>query len=85
MRRTIEIIERKVVIMNRTPPGDRWHIIPDELTIYETLTDALEEYFQRTGETEYFISAKDGTVSITHSEEVAVDTPIQKYSLYGEY
>jgi hypothetical protein len=44
----------------------------------------LEEYFQINGETEFFISAKDGTVSIIRNEEVIIEKPIQKYSLYGE-
>lgn len=80
-----EIIEKKQVVLRRYPPGDRWVIPPDTLTVFNSLTEGLEEYFQRSGETEYFISAKDGTVSVLVKEEVRVETPIQKYSLYGEY
>jgi hypothetical protein len=85
MEGNTEIIEKKVVIMNRKPPGDRWFILPDTMNVYESLTEALEEYFQRSGETEYFISAKEGTVSVIYKEEIKVEKPIQKYSLYGEY
>ena len=83
MNTKIETLEKKVVVMRRTPPGDRW-VIPTDTTIYNSLTDALEEYFQRTGQTEYFISAREGTVSVITTEEVKIEQPIQKYSLYGE-
>lgn len=81
---TTNTIERKVVVMRRVPPGDRWSIPPDSVTIYNSLTEALEEYFQRTGTTEYHISAKDGTVSVISTEEVIIEPKIEKYSLYGE-
>ena len=79
-----EKIEKKLVVMRRYPPGDRWVIPPDNLTIFNSLTEALEELFQRTGTTEFFVSAKEGTISVIVTEEVKVEKPIQKYSLYGE-
>jgi hypothetical protein len=83
MNTKVETLEKKVIVMRRTPPGDRWSIPPDT-TIYNSLTDVLEEYFQRTGQTEYFISAREGTVSVITTEEVKIEQPIQRYSLYGE-
>jgi hypothetical protein len=85
MREATEIVEKKVVVLERYPPGDRWVIPPDTLTVFNTLTEGLDEYFQRTGETQYFISAKEGTVSVILKEEVKIEKPVQKYSLYGEY
>jgi hypothetical protein len=84
MNTKIETLEKKVIVMRRVPPGDRWNISPDTATIYNSLTDALEEYFQRTGQTEYFMSAREGTVSVITTEEVKIEQPIQRYSLYGE-
>jgi hypothetical protein len=84
MNTKTETLEKRVVVMKRIPPGDRWAILPDTNTIFNSLTDVLEEYFQINGETEFFISAKDGTVSIIRNEEVIIEKPIQKYSLYGE-
>jgi hypothetical protein len=48
------------------------------------LTDALEYHFQNTGQTEFFLSARKGTVEVIHTKEVKVEKPITKYSLYGE-
>lgn len=84
MGNTTQKLEKKVVVMRRYPPGDRWTIPPDSLTIFNSLTEAMEEYFQRTGVTEFFVSAKDGTVSVLVEEDVVIEKPIQKYSLYGE-
>jgi len=45
----------------------------------------LEYHFQKTGQTDFFLAAREGTVSIIHTEEVEIEKPVQKYSLYGEY
>jgi hypothetical protein len=50
----------------------------------ESLTDGLEYHFQKTGQTEFFLSARKGTVEVIYKEEVKVEKPITKYSLYGE-
>jgi len=50
----------------------------------DSLTDALEYHFQNTGQTEFFLSARKGTVEVIHTQEVKVEKPITKYSLYGE-
>lgn len=84
MSSNTEKIEKKVVVMRRYPPGDRWTLSTDTTSIYNSLTEALEEYFQKTGQTEYFISAREGTISVIVTEEVKIEKPIQKYSLYGE-
>lgn len=85
METEIKVEQKKVVIMNRKPPGDRWVIVPDTVTIYNSLTEALEEYFQRNGTTDFFIEARNGTVSVIVNEEKEIPKIIQKYSLYGEY
>lgn len=73
------------VVFNRVPPGDKWQPITSPGTILPSLTEALEYHFQKTGETEFFLSARNGTVEVMKVEEVEVEKPIQKYSLYGEY
>jgi hypothetical protein len=52
--------------------------------VLESLTDALEYHFQKNGQTEFFLSARKGTVEVIYKEEVKVEKPITKYSLYGE-
>jgi hypothetical protein len=77
-------VEEKIVVMNRLPPGDRWYIGLDTTTVYNSMTEAMEEYFQRTGTTEFYVSAKNGTISSIDKKEVEDIKPVQRYSLYGE-
>lgn len=79
--KTVE--EVRTIVFNREPPGDRWKPVDGGLVL-DSLTDALELHFQKTGITEYFISAKDGTVSVVEQKEVEVTKPVTRYSLYGE-
>ena len=79
-----KIEEKRDVVLRRVPPGDRWSPVESPSTILESLTDALEYHFQNTGQTEFFLSARKGTVEVIYKEEVKVEKPITKYSLYGE-
>lgn len=76
----------KITVLERVPPGDRWTSVQfmENDDVFDSLTEALEFHFQQTGETEYFISAKDGIVSVVKEKEVEVPKKITKYSLYGE-
>ena len=79
-----KIEEIKEVIMKRIPPGDRWSPVDSPSVTLDSLTDALEYHFQNTGQTEFFLSARKGTVEVIHKQEVKVEKTITKYSLYGE-
>ena len=79
-----KIEEKRDVVLRRVPPGDRWSPVDSPSTILESLTDGLEYHFQKTGQTEFFLSARKGTVEVIYKEEVKVEKPITKYSLYGE-
>ena len=80
-----KIEEIKEVVLKRVPPGDRWSPVGNASVVLDSLTEALEYHFQKTGQTDFFLAAREGTVSIIHTEEVEIEKPIQKYSLYGEY
>ena len=41
--------EKLIEIAQRVPPGDRWQLDGDPF-VQKSLTDALEAYFQKTGE-----------------------------------
>ena len=79
-----KIEEVKEVVLRRVPPGDRWSPVDNKTVVLDSLTDGLEYYFQKTGETEFFLSAKRGTVEVIYQQEVTIEKPIQRYSLYGE-
>ncbi len=79
-----EIKEEYSTILKRVPPGDRWVFANGNTSaeIYQSLTDALEAWYQTNGDTQFFIDARKGNVQIVKREEV--EKPITKYSLYGE-
>jgi hypothetical protein len=78
-----ELKEEKILVLKRVPPGDRW-VFADgsSKSIYPSLTDALEAWFQVDGDTNFYIEARKGTVEIVREEEV--DVPVKRFSLYGE-
>ena len=78
-----EIKEQKELILRRVPPGDRWiFATTPKGTIYPSLTDALEAWYQNTGDTNFYIEARKGTVEIVKQQEV--EKPVKRFSLYGE-
>ena len=77
-----EIKEQKELVLKRVPPGDRWVFIDGKKTIYPSLTDALEAWYQENGDTNFYIEARNGTVEIIREEEV--EKPVKRFSLYGE-
>lgn len=80
----IEIKQQKELVLKRVPPGDRWVFAnaTKNSLVYPSLTDALEAWFQNTGDTNFYIEARKGTVEIIKEEEV--EKPTRKFSLYGE-
>jgi hypothetical protein len=79
-----KVEELREVVLKRVPPGDRWSPNGNSSVILESLTDALEYYYQKTGQTDFFLSAKKGTVEVITTQIVTIEKPIQRYSLYGE-
>jgi hypothetical protein len=78
----VEVV--KHVVLKRVPPGDRWQSQDGKSPILESLTDALEWMYQRTGMTEYFISARRGVVETIEDRVIEVEKPIRKFSIYDE-
>ena len=78
-----EIKEQKNIVLKRCPPGDRWvFATTPNGTIWPSLTDALEGWYQNTGETKFYMDARKGTVEVV--SEVEVEKPQKRFSLYGE-
>lgn len=78
-----EIKQQKQLVLKRVPPGDRWIFATTPSgTIYPTLTEALEAWYQNTGETNFYIEARRGTVEVIKEQEV--EKPVKRFSLYGE-
>lgn len=78
-----ELKEEKELVLKRVPPGDRWvFATTPKGTIWPSLTDALEAWYQNTGDTNFYMDARNGMVSIVKEQEVEV--PLKRFSLYGE-
>lgn len=74
-------MEIKTEIFKRLPPGDRWVEIGNHSEIiFNSLTDALEHYFQKTKTRQYYIDAGLGYI---YKIDEVVPEPM-RYSLYGE-
>jgi hypothetical protein len=78
-----ELKEQKELVLKRVPPGDRW-VFADgsQIGVYPSLTDALEAWYQESGETQFYIDARKGTVEVVKQEEITI--PVKRFSLYGE-
>lgn len=88
MSKEPEVIDReiKTIVAKRVPPGDRWSPLDNETLILESLTDVLEYVYQKFGNTQFYMDAREGYVYIVDTEEVVIEPePEKKYSLYGEY
>jgi hypothetical protein len=83
----IEVIENNILIATRVAPGDSWKLIVDPNTVYKSLTEALEAYFQETGNRcEFRLAPLDSKLYAISTEEQIIKEPIpKKYSIYGDY
>jgi len=86
-----EIIESKVLIATRRPlkgtNGDNW-VLKSSLTVYNSLTEALEAYFQNTGFNKaFYLDPIGGNLYSVNIEEVEVHppSPPKEYSIYGTF
>ena len=81
----IKVEEIKTKVAKRVPPGDRWTPLDNETVILDSLTDVLEYVFQKTGQTQFFMDAREGYVYVIETEEKVIEPePTKTWSLYGE-
>jgi hypothetical protein len=78
--------EVKVKVAKRVPPGDRWTPLDNSSMVLDSLTDVLEYIYQKNGNTQFYMDAREGfTYVIKQEEKVIEPEPQNSYSLYGEY
>ena len=80
-----ETVEQKQLIAERVPPGDRWSLIGNS-TVYESLTDTLEAYFQKTKFNKAFYLDPIGSAlyAVNRVEIEITPEPIKTFDLYGD-
>jgi len=68
--------------------GDRWRLVEgDTQRVHQTLTDALEAWFNMKGEPVSFrLDPLDSKLYALRTEQVEIaPPPVKKFSIYGEY
>jgi hypothetical protein len=83
-----ELIEGKVLIANRKPPGDRWQLADEpEGRIYKSITDTLEAYMHKTGfKGHYRLEPLQSRLYAIEEQEIEIKPePIKTYNIYGEF
>ena len=82
-----QTVENKQLIADRVPPGDRWALTADpSRVVYESLTDTLEAYFQKTQfNAAFYLDPIGGKLFAVQREEVEVQPePIKTFDFYGD-
>ena len=78
--------EVKVRVAKRVPPGDRWSPFDNTSVVLDSLTDVLEYIYQKNGNTQFYMDAREGFTYVINKEEKVIEPePEKTYSLYGEY
>lgn len=87
MGKQLEIVkeEIKTKVAKRVPPGDRWQPLDNPQVTLQSLTEVLEYVYQKTGNTQFYMDAREGFTYIIDTEERVIQPePEKKWSLYGE-
>jgi hypothetical protein len=87
MGKELEIVkeEIKTKVAKRVPPGDRWQPLDNPQVTLQSLTEVLEYVYQKTGNTQFYMDAREGFTYIIDTEERVIQPePEKKWSLYGE-
>ena len=83
-----ETVEKKQLIAERVPPGDRWTLTADpSKAVYESLTDTLESFFQKTQfNAAFYLDPIGGKLYSVKRTEIEVEPePVKEFSFYGEF
>ena len=87
MSKKPEVIQEEIKtrVAKRVPPGDRWSPLDNTTVLLESLTDVLEYVYQKQGNSQFFMDAREGFVYVIDTEEKIVEPePTKIWSLYGE-
>tara|TARA_B110000285_G_scaffold195266_1_gene225447 strand:- start:135 stop:401 length:267 start_codon:yes stop_codon:yes gene_type:complete len=87
MSKKPEVIQEEIKtrVAKRVPPGDRWSPLDNSTVLLESLTDVLEYVYQKQGNSQFFMDAREGFVYVIDTEEKIIEPePTKTWSLYGE-
>ena len=80
-----KIIEHNELIAVRVPPSDKWKLVKDKTeTVYPSLTEALEAWFEKTQEkAEFRLAPLDSKLYVIRTEEKKPE-PTKRFNVYGD-
>ena len=87
MSKKPEVIQEEIKtrVAKRVPPGDRWSPLDNTTVVLESLTDVLEYVYQKQGNSQFYMDAREGFVYVIDTEEKVIEPePTKTWSLYGE-
>jgi hypothetical protein len=87
MSKEPEVIQEEIKtrVAKRVPPGDRWTPLDNSTVLLESLTDVLEYVYQKEGNSQFYMDAREGCVYIIDTEDKIIEPePSKTWSLYGE-
>jgi len=87
MSKEPEVIQEEIKtrVAKRVPPGDRWSPLDNSTILLESLTDVLEYVYQKQGNSQFFMDAREGFVYVIDTEDKIIEPePTKTWSLYGE-
>jgi len=80
-------VEHNILIAERQPPGDNWKLVNGDETVYSSITDVLEAYFEKTGDKCNFrlepLNSKLFAIKST-DEPLPPPPPPKRYNIYGD-
>ena len=71
----------KHLVLTRIPPGDKWKD-PKDKEVMDTLTDAINHIFMRTGDKQFIVDCSKGEVYTDDGVEAPKEEKL--YNIYGE-
>ena len=75
MSKEPEVIQEEIKtrVAKRVPPGDRWSPLDNSTVLLESLTDVLEYVYQKQGNSQFFMDAREGFVYVIDTEEKIIE------------
>ncbi len=82
----MEQVEFNELIAERVPPSDRWSLVGDSTkTVYNSLTEVLEAWFEKNQEkAEFRLAPLDSKVYVIRTENKTPEPP-KRYNIYGDF
>lgn len=79
-------VEFNELIAERVPPGDSWRLVGDSAkTVYKSLTEVLEAWFEKNQEkAEFRLAPLDSKVYVIRTENKTPEPP-KRYNIYEDY